>query len=180
MFARRHSLLLLLLLIVNYIVPFSFCLFVFSFFFSYFSSFIYIVGSLWVNSVCWVAYFKQIQIQYNTIQDLVKMSRPALPTLHFTSSYELSITLKYASQTKSFPATSILFPRHFLLLIGIMLFYSMFPTSCPLSRSKGGGKVWDTDAGPLRGRHTQCDTHAKNFVALLSASFDLLQLTLKA
>ena len=46
-------------------------------------------------------------------QDL-KMSRLALPTLPFSSSYELSITLKYASQTKSFP--SILFPRHFLLL----------------------------------------------------------------
>ena len=79
--------------------------------------------------------------KYNTIQDLVKMSRLAVPTLPFTSSYELSITLKYAyaSQTKSFP--TILFPGHFLLLIDIMLFYSMFPTSCQLSRSEGGGKM---------------------------------------
>ena len=77
--------------------------------------------------------------KYNTIQDIVKMSRLALPTLPFTSSYELSITLKYASKTKSFP--TILFPGHFLLLIDIMLFYSLFPTSCQLSRSEGGGKV---------------------------------------
>ena len=74
-------------------------------------------------------------------QDLVKVSRLALPTLPFTSSYKLSITVivKYARQTKSFPA--ILFPGHFLLLIDIRLFYSMFPTSCQLSRSEGGGKM---------------------------------------
>ena len=71
-------------------------------------------------------------------QDLVKMSRLALPTLPLTSSYELSITLKYAyaSQTKSFLTVAILFPGHFLLLIDIM-----FPTSCQLSRSGGGGKL---------------------------------------
>ena len=60
-------------------------------------------------------------------QDLVKRSRLALPTLPFTLSYGLSITLKYASQTKSFPA--ILFPGHFLLLIDITRFYSLFRRS---------------------------------------------------
>ena len=63
------------------------------------------------------------------------MSRLALPTLPFTSSYGLSITLKYASQTKSFPA--ILFPGHFLLLIDITRFYSLFRRSYQLSRSEG-------------------------------------------
>ena len=60
---KKNSLLLLLLLFVNYIVPFSFCLFLFSFFFN----FLFFFGSFWVDCVCWVAYFKQIQIQYNTM-----------------------------------------------------------------------------------------------------------------
>ena len=69
------------LLIVNYSVPFSFCLFLFYlliylFLFIYFYFlFFFLVGSLWVDYVCWVAYFKQIQIQYNTIQHKAKSAR---------------------------------------------------------------------------------------------------------
>ena len=74
----------------------------------------------------------------------------------------------------------LLFPGHFLLVIDIMLFCSVFPTSCQLSRNEGVAKCEIQTPFSLRRRHTQYDTHAKNFVALLSASFDLLQLTLKA
>ena len=73
-----------------------------------------------------------------------------------------------------------LFPGHFLLVIYIMLFCSVFPTSCQLSRNEGVAKCEIQTPFSLREKHTQYDTHAKNFVALLSASFDLLQLTFKA